>query len=121
VKPRPRVLVVDDNLPLLENIAECLDGEGFEVTVASSGAGALERLAKAPPPDLLLLDLMMPGLSGDALLARVRASPGCERLRVVIISGMVPLKGRSGADAVLEKPFGVEKLIGTVRAQLEVA
>jgi CheY-like chemotaxis protein len=121
VSRRPRILVVDDNLPLLENIAESLEGEGFEVAVAASGAAALERLAAAPAPDVALIDLMMPGLSGDALLARVRASPGCERTRLVIISGMVPLRAGNGADAVLEKPFGIDRLLSTLRSQLAAA
>jgi CheY-like chemotaxis protein len=118
VNARPRILVVDDNLPLLENIAECLEGEGFEVTVASSGAAALARLTEALPPDVALVDLMMPGLAGEALLAQVRAAPGCGRIRLVLITGMTPGRGKSGADAVLEKPFGVDRLLETVRAQL---
>jgi CheY-like chemotaxis protein len=118
---RPRILVVDDNLPLLDNISECLESEGFEVVLASSGLAALERLAAAPPPEVALVDLRMPGLSGEALLARLRASPGCEQMRVVLISGMAPAGARAAVHAVLEKPFGVDRLLSTVRAQLHAA
>ena len=119
--PRPHILVVDDDPALLENIAECLAGEGFEVSVARDGAGALIRLAALPRPALVIVDQLMPGMTGTELVARIRREPSLAGVRLVLVSGLPPSRSTDWADAVLEKPFGVEQLIGTVRAQLPAA
>ncbi len=116
--PRPHILIVDDDVALLENISECLSGEGFEVSVARDAAGALARLAALPRPALVIVDQLMPGMTGSELVAQLRREPALAGVRLVLISGLPPPAGPNAADAVLEKPFGVERLIGTVRAQL---
>jgi CheY-like chemotaxis protein len=116
--PRPHILVVDDDPALLENIAECLAGEGFEVSVARDGTGALSRLAAAPRPALVIVDQFMPGMTGAELVARIRGDPALAGVRLVLVSGLLPSRSLAGADAVLEKPFGVDRLLATVRAQL---
>jgi CheY-like chemotaxis protein len=125
VAHRPHILVVDDDVALLENISECLAGEGFEVSVARDAAGALLRLAAPPRPALLIVDHFMPGMTGAELVACVRREPALAGMRLVLISGLPPARGAAGleaeADAVLEKPFGVERLIVTVRRQLAAA
>jgi CheY-like chemotaxis protein len=120
---RPHVLVVDDDAALLENITECLEGEGFEVSVARDAAAALVRLGQAPAPAVVIVDQQMPGLTGTELLARIRRQPALARVRLVLVSGLLPGRGAADghADAVLEKPFGVERLVQTVRAQLAAA
>ena len=115
---RPHILIVDDDVALLENISECLTSEGFEVSVARDGAGALARLASRPPPALVIVDQFMPGMTGADLVAHIRSEPALAGVRLVLISGLPPPSGPSGVDAVLQKPFGVERLIGMVRAQL---
>jgi CheY-like chemotaxis protein len=125
VVPRPHILVVDDDVALLENISECLAGEGFEVSVARDAAGALARLASPPRPALVIVDHFMPGMTGTELLALIRGEPLLAGMRLVLISGLPPPRGAAGTeaepDAVLEKPFGVERLIVTVRSQLAAA
>jgi CheY-like chemotaxis protein len=121
VAHRPHILIVDDDVALLENISECLSAEGFDVSVARDAAGALARLATLPRPALMIVDQLMPGMSGSELLAHVRRVPALAGVRLVLISGLPPPAGPSAADAVLEKPFGVERLIRTVRAQLAAA
>jgi CheY-like chemotaxis protein len=115
---RPHILIVDDDVALLENISECLAGEGFEVSVARDAAGALARLAAQPRPALVIVDQFMPGMTGADLVAHIRREPALAGVRLILISGLPPPAGPFGVDAVLEKPFGVERLIGAVRAQL---
>jgi CheY-like chemotaxis protein len=125
VEPCPHILVVDDDAALLENIAECLTGEGFEVSVARDAATALARLAMAPRPAVVIIDQQMPGMTGTELVARIRLQPSLAGIRLVLVSGLPPARGAGdgagAADAVLEKPFGVDALIGTLRAQLVAA
>jgi CheY-like chemotaxis protein len=122
VPATPHILVVDDDPALLENIAECLIAEGFEVSTARDGAAALLRLSEAPRPAVVIIDQRMPGMTGTELVALIRAQPALAGVRLVLVSGLPPsrLAGGSGgeADAVMEKPFGVDALIGAVRAQL---
>lgn len=125
MEPRPHILVVDDDAALLENIAECLTGEGFEVSVARDAATALARLALGPRPAVVIIDQLMPGMTGTELVARIRHQPSLAGIRLILVSGLPPARGAVGsdgeADAVLEKPFGVDALIRTLRSQLAAA
>lgn len=112
-----RILVVDDNDALRENLAEALELEGYEVAVASDGEGALAQLGKNPRFAAVLLDLMMPGMDGRELLRRIRGDPRLSGLRVVMTTGHSGPRARAGvpADAFLTKPFGVRELLATLR------
>jgi CheY-like chemotaxis protein len=121
VAHRPHILIVDDDPALRENISECLAGEGFEVSVARDATSALARLAALPRPALVIVDQLMPGMTGAALVALIRREPALAGIRLILISGLPPDRGLAGADVVLEKPFGVERLLGAVRAQLAAA
>ncbi len=114
----PRILVVDDNEALRENLAETLELEGYGVAVAADGPGALAQLDLEPPPRVVVLDLVMPGMDGRELLERIRANPRLEGVRVLLTSGLTGTKARSGAraDAFLPKPFGVGELLAALRA-----
>ncbi len=116
-KPLARVLVVDDNDALRENLAEALELEGYEVAVAADGNGALAQLDEDPRFAAVLLDLMMPGMDGRQLLARIRGDPQLASLRVVMTTGYSGPRARAGvpADAFLTKPFGVRELLAALR------
>ena len=73
---QPRILVVDDSAALRENLQECLELEGYHVTVATGGPHALETLATNPLPAVVLLNLVMPGMDGRELVARIRGIRG---------------------------------------------
>jgi CheY-like chemotaxis protein len=122
VPAAPHILVVDDDPALLENIGECLTAEGFEVSVARDGATALLRLSEAPRPAVVIIDQRMPGMTGTELVEQIRRQPALAGVRLLLVSGLPPSRGAGGsageADAVLEKPFGVDALVGAVRAQL---
>ncbi len=112
-----RILVVDDNDALRENLAEALEGEGYEVAVAGDGARALERLATEPRPGVVLVDLLMPGMDGRELVQRIRGDPRLDGVRLVLTTGHPSARLRAGVpvDAVLPKPFGVRELLETLR------
>jgi CheY-like chemotaxis protein len=109
-----RILLVDDNEALLENLAECLESEGFQVAVARSGDVALEHLAREPLPSVVLVDQMMPGMTGSELVARIRTDPRLAGVRLVLSTGLAPARGTVAVDAVLTKPFGIAELLGAV-------
>jgi len=112
----PRILVVDDNDALRENLAEALELEGYSVLVASDASAALLKLAEEPPPAVVLLDLMMPGMDGKELLERIRSDPRLATVRVVMTTGATGARARvASADAVLMKPFGVRELLAALR------
>lgn len=108
-----RVLVVDDDQALRENLAECLEDEGYAVDQARDGAEAMARLLRPDPPQVVVLDLMMPGVGGRELVAAIRNHPGLGELRLVVVTGRsaADLGALPGVDAVLEKPFGLGQLL----------
>lgn len=119
----PRILVVDDDLELRENLAEVLANNGFEVAVAASGEEALTRLAGAEFR-VVLLDLVMPGMGGMAALAAIRQD--FPKTKVVMLTAFATVDNavaaiRKGAEDYLAKPFRVDELLVTVRRILEEA
>jgi CheY-like chemotaxis protein len=112
------ILIVDDELPIADIVAEVLGEEGYTTVIASGGEHALEILATSSA-DLMLLDLYMPGMSGIDVLERLRSRNVLGSMPVVVMTaGTVKLDDLSvhGATGVLPKPFEVETLIQTVRA-----
>ncbi len=108
--------MVDDNDALRENLAEALEFEGYAVAVAADGEGALARLAEDPLPQVVLLDLTLPGMDGTEILARIRGDARLKDVRVVVTTGHWGRRARGGADAVLTKPFGVRELLAALRS-----
>ena len=118
LEARPRVLVVDDEAPLRELIVVTL-GEAFECKEAADGEQALAMVI-AEPPDLVFLDVMLPGMSGIDVLRAMRANPDLSDVAVVVVSAWqgpqdVAAALESGADGFLEKPFRVDELASVAR------
>jgi DNA-binding response OmpR family regulator len=117
------ILVVDDDQDLRESIAEVLSEAGFAVTEADRGEEALEHLAHKNF-DLILLDLIMPGLSGLELMGRIREkSP---RMPVIMITAFASVDNavaamRQGASDYITKPFRIDALLASVGRVLEEA
>jgi len=107
---RPSVLVVDDDQAIREVVAEVLRDEGYEVTCAENGVEALREMRKDHHPDVVLLDLMMPVMSGWEVLEQVQASDELVRIPVVVVSAM----SAPGAREHLAKPIDLERLLATV-------
>jgi CheY-like chemotaxis protein len=114
--PPVRILVVEDNDALRENLAEALVLEGYDVRVAANGLEALQRLEQEAVA-AVLLDLVMPGMDGRELLRRLRDDPRFVGLRVIVTTGHSGARARAGvpADAFLLKPFGVGQLLAALR------
>lgn len=116
----PRILLVDDDLDTLEFQAEFLTLQGWAVERASNGQEAL-ALATRLTPDVLVTDLNMPVMSGRALCEAVRRAPALENVRILIISGSDDARSVAtacGADGVVKKPFGPDRLVDEVRKLL---
>jgi CheY-like chemotaxis protein len=107
-----RVLVVDDDGALGELLSEFLELQGIEVDAAQSGEAALKALAKEPPPDLVLLDIKMPGISGEEVLRRMKENPRWARIPVAAMTGLRPGEFHlvANPDAFLAKPFDIASL-----------
>ncbi len=114
-----RILVVDDDASLAEMLTIVLDAEGFETTVVFDGAQALPTLREIAP-DLVLLDLMLPGMNGIDVCRAIRAESG---VPVVMLTAKtdtvdVVLGLESGADDYVVKPFKPKELVARIRARL---
>ena len=114
-----RVLVVDDDAALSEMIGIVLQSEGFETSFCADGAKALE-VFRTVRPDLVLLDLMLPGLDGVEVCRRIRAESGVPVVMLTAKSDTTDVvKGLEvGADDYIPKPFKPKELVARVRARL---
>ncbi len=118
------ILVVDDNEHNLELIQAYLDELGGEVRVARDGSEALESIA-ASPPDIVLLDIMMPRMSGYQVCDRIKQNPSTRDIPVVMVTalnevGDVERAVDAGADDFLTKPVNKLELLTRVRSLLKV-
>lgn len=114
-----RILVVDDDTALSEMIGIVLEGEGFEPTFCADGSGALEAF-RASKPDLVLLDLMLPGLDGIEVCTLIRAESGTPIIMLTAKSDTTDVvKGlESGADDYMVKPFNPKELVARIKTRL---
>jgi CheY-like chemotaxis protein len=110
------VLVVDDESDIREAVSELLAEEGYAVLGAASGAEALKQL-RDHRPALVLLDLMMPGMSGWEFRAAQKGDPDLSKIPVIVLSALGRTAGVD-ADGYLQKPFEVQQLLDAVKAQV---
>jgi CheY-like chemotaxis protein len=112
---RERILVVDDDVDVRNAIASLLEDEGFQVACCGDGRRAWELLHLGPPPDLMILDLMLPGMDGWQLRTQQRADPDLRHIPVLAISADgSPKAAAIHADAFLAKPVSAEILLHAV-------
>ncbi len=110
-----RVLLVEDDADMIEVVRVALEGSGCAVTAAMNGRDGLERLERHARPDLVVLDLWLPGVTGEMLLHRIRGDPALRAIPVVVVTGApVPPWVMQAADAVLRKPFDLDHFLATV-------
>ena len=110
-----KILVVDDELDLLHAIKGVLEDEGYDVIAMSNSGRALEWL-KHELPQLILVDYMMPGMSGPELLAAAAAVPGASSIPAVLMSAVQPPEAGQGARwrVFIKKPFSISTLLGAI-------
>lgn len=118
----PHILVVEDESHLAIGIKFNLEQEGFSVSVVGDGQTALKALATAEPPiDLVVLDIMLPGMSGYAVCEAIREEGNA--LPIVMLTARTLVEDRirgfdAGADVYLQKPFDLDELLSVVRSLL---
>ncbi len=119
-----RILVVDDTPANVKQLEDLLVYHGFHVEVAASGETALE-LVRAAAPDLILLDIMLPGIDGYGVCRTVRADPEHAMLPIVMVTALDGREERvkgleAGADDFISKPVNPPELLARVRSLLRI-
>jgi two-component system, cell cycle response regulator DivK len=122
VTPR-RILVVEDNPLNLKLVRDVLQFAGYDVIEAQSGEESL-RVAQEDPPDLVLMDLQLPGIDGTETLRRLREGPLAGDVPVVAVTAFAMAEDRehaalAGFDGYVEKPISVRELPGQIETFLE--
>lgn len=119
----PRLMVAEDDVDMAYVLEFLLSREGFRVDLVSDGRDAVRRVESEPAPDVVLLDVMMPFVSGFQVLRAIREEPSWRGVPVVMVSGKgseqdVVNALTAGADDYLTKPFRPRELVARVRGQL---
>ncbi len=119
---KPTILIIEDERALLEILAYNLTNEGFEVLTAADGQDGLRR-AKTSVPDLVVLDLMLPGLDGLQVCRQIRSDPRTQAVRILMLTAkseeVDEIVGfNMGADDYVAKPFKIKPLISRIKALL---
>ena len=112
----PHILIIDDDAQINHIVFKALQAEGYTVSQAYSGTEALMLLSQSKP-DLILLDLMLPGISGEALLPQIKAIP------VIVVSAKADVTDKvelliGGAADYITKPFDMKELLARITVQL---
>ena len=121
VTAAPRILIVDDTPALIDVVRKCLEEEGYHVRTCLESRYAVE-MARADPPDVIMLDVVMPEVSGWDVLAELRSDPRFSKTPVIVCTAYVAealgrlaeLKGPDQHLGLLPKPFELEELLEVV-------
>jgi DNA-binding response OmpR family regulator len=117
-----RILIADDEPNIVISLEFLMKREGYDVSIAIDGAEAIDKI-RAEPPDLVLLDVMMPKKSGFEVCQEIKSDPSLQQVRILMLTA----KGRDtevakglalGADAYVTKPFSTKELVERVRSML---
>ena len=117
------ILIVDDEADIRSTVEFNLSREGFQTVTAERGRDAVERAAESPRPDLIVLDLMLPDISGTEVCRQLRQSPQTRGIPILMLTAKTDAIDRVvgfevGADVYVTKPFSVRELVLRVKAIL---
>lgn len=120
----PRILIVDDREDNVRLLRSVLKREGYEITVAYDGLEALDRVAEEPP-DLILLDILMPKMDGFQVARALRANKETQAIPILMLTALTEVRDKikaleSGADDILSKPFYNVEVLARVRSFLRI-
>jgi CheY-like chemotaxis protein len=120
---RPLILLAEDNESSINTILDYLLAKGYLVVVARNGVEALER-AREERPDLILMDIQMPGMDGLEATRRIRAGAGLADVPIIALTALAMPGDRercleAGANEYLSKPVSLKGLVQTIEAQIE--
>jgi two-component system cell cycle response regulator len=115
----PKILIIDDDVTITELMKALVQMEGHEPTTVNDSLQAM-AVAATVNPDLITLDLMMPGLTGFELCELMKQDPKFAHIPIVIVSARDDMESKdramgAGATAYLTKPFGMDEFIGTIK------
>jgi len=120
-----KIVIVEDDAVLADTLADNLTQEGYKVTTVADGEAAYKRITNKPP-DLIILDVMLPGLDGLTLCRMIRQEPTTSHIPIIMLTArssevdkIVGLE--SGADDYVVKPFGLGELLARIRAVMRRA
>ncbi len=118
-----KILIVDDEPSIVAPLQFLMERNGYRVSVAASGEEALETIER-DPPDLVLLDVMLPGLSGFDVCRMIRENSALSNVRIILVTALGRkinvAKGMAlGADDYIVKPFGNRELVAKVKQLLD--
>lgn len=121
----PSVLVIDDDEAIREYLSTVIEKIGFQANTASNGQEALEYLEHNQRPDLILLDVIMPGMTGIDVLRKIKESPRLKEIIVIMVTGVHHIAEKElafmlGASDYLEKPFETRELIARVKTHINL-
>lgn len=122
--PKKKIMIVDDERSLIELVKGILEEEGYEIITAMDGEGCLKKLSTVKP-DLILLDMMMPGMSGREVCEKIRKDPKTRDLKVAFVT--VAKFSETGRDVLkklnvldyITKPFENDDLVRRVKKLIE--
>ena len=120
----PKILVIDDESDVLLIVKTTLEAEGFKCVTASNGPDGLE-IAQTDKPNLILLDFMMPGMDGFAVLSELKNSDATALIPVIMLTGVserstIQQALASGIDYYIVKPFNIPDLLQKIRLALHL-
>lgn len=120
----PRILIVDDKESNLRLLKSTLEPMGYDVSIARNGREALERTFE-DKPDLVVLDVLMPGMTGFEVVQQIRTRPDCQSIPVLMLTALSEVRDKvrgldAGADDFLTKPFHPVELLARVRSLLRI-
>ena len=120
--PKPRVLIVDDETNIVSSLHGILEDEGYQIDTADDGVEALEHV-QSDPPDLVLLDIWLPGMDGIEVLKTIKTYH--PEIEVLIMSGHGTIDTavkatKLGAFDFIEKPFSLDQLVQSVDKALRL-
>lgn len=121
----PRIIIVDDNPRQLKNLYKILRDTGYDVQIATTGELALHYVNHSPP-DLIMLDVRMPGLDGLEVCNRIKSNPKTHNIPVIFLNDFEnlqdkPLCFQNGAAAYLIKPYDPQEVITCVDTNLRLS